>query len=88
MVGVIFKTPVHCRQTRGNYVHGKLQVSSAPEPLSQFNKVRECVIEACNGVFAGESLEMNSKDAINVPSSSQVAGQEKLQTFFSSFILR
>lgn len=65
----------------------ELQVFPTPEPLSRFNGLTESVIEALNGPFAAETLEINPKDAIIVPSGSQVTGQGKLQTFFSSFIL-
>lgn len=65
----------------------KLQVSPAPEPQSRFNGLTESVFEALNSPFAPETPEIHPKDAIIVPSGSQVTGQEKLQTFFSSFIL-
>lgn len=65
----------------------ELQVFPTPEPLSWFSGLTESVIEALNGPFAAETLEINPKDAIIVPSGSQVTGQGKLQTFFSSFIL-
>lgn len=58
----------------------------APEPSSQFNWVAESVIEAFSSVFARETLKMIPGDAINVPSGSQVTGQEKRQKIFSSFI--
>lgn len=66
-------------------MHHKLQAVPAPEPSSQFNWMAQPVIEAFNGVFAGERLEIIPGDTINVPSGSQVTGQEKRRKISSIY---